>query len=93
MRSGAALESLLALASGPLADAVATTADYAGKAIAPGTVATYKADWADFSQWARAHGVYPAALPVHPVVVAAWLATLAPAMGGSALRRRVAAIA
>ena len=32
-------------------------------------------------------------LPVHPVVVAAWLATLAPALGRSALRRRVAAIA
>ena len=93
VRSGAAPESLLVLIAGPLADAVATAADYAGKAIAPGTVATYKADWADFSQWVRRHGVDPAALPVHPVVVAAWLATLAPAMGRSALRRRVAAIA
>ena len=93
VRSGAAPESLLVLIEGPLADAVATAAEYAGKAIAPGTVATYRADWADFSEWAQQHGVDPAALPVHPVVVAAWLATLAPAMGHSALRRRVAAIA
>ena len=93
VRSGAAPDSLLALIAGPLAEAVATAGDYAGKAIAPGTVETYKADWADFSRRARRHGVDPAGLPVHPVVVAAWLATLAPAMGRSALRRRVAAIA
>ena len=44
VRSGAVPESLLVLVEGPLADAVATAADYASKAIAPGTVATYKAD-------------------------------------------------
>ncbi|HTU54929.1 MAG TPA: hypothetical protein VMF62_13255 [Acetobacteraceae bacterium] len=93
VRSGAAPESLLVLIAGPLADAVATAAYYAGKAIAPGTIATYKADWTDVSQWVRRHEVDPAALPVHPVVVAAWLATFAPAMGRSALRGRVAAIA
>ena len=41
---------LLRLVDGPLADAVSKAADYAAKAIAPGTVATYKADWADFSR-------------------------------------------
>ena len=86
-------EVVLTLVDGPLADAVSKAADYAGKSIAPGTVATYKGDWSDFSQLARQQGVDPTVLPVHPVVVAAWLAVLAPAMGGSALRRRVAAIA
>ena len=81
------------LVDGPFADAVSTAADYAGKSIAPETVATYKGDWADFCQWARRNGVGPTTLPVHPVVVAAWLVTLAPAIGRSALRRRVAAIA
>ena len=60
-------------ASGPLPEAVSKAADYAGKSIAPGTVATYKGDWADFCQWARQNGVDPTALPVHPVVIAAWL--------------------
>jgi integrase len=93
VRGGDISPALLTLVDGPLADAVSKAADYAGKSIAPGTVATYKGDWADFCQWARQNGVDPTALPVHPVVVAAWLATLAPAIGRSALRRRVAAIA
>ena len=93
VRGGDVSADLLTLVDGPLADAVSKAADYAGKAIAPGTVETYKADWADFARWARQNGVDPAILPVHPVVVAAWLATLAPTLGSSALRRRVAAIA
>ena len=93
VRGGDISPALLTLVDGPLADAVSKAADYAGKSIAPGTVATYKGDWADFCQWARRNGVDPTTLPVHPVVVAAWLATLAPAIGRSALRRRVAAIA
>jgi len=93
VRGGVVSAELLRLTEGPLAAAVATAADYAAKAIAPGTITTYKGDWADFSGWARQYGVDPTVLPVHPVVVAAWLATLAPTMGRSALRRRVAAIA
>jgi integrase len=93
VRGGVVPPTLLALIEGPLAAAVATAAEYAAKAIAPETVATYKGDWADFARWARQHGVDPTALPVHPVVVAAWLAGLAPKLGASALRRRVAAIA
>jgi integrase len=93
VRGGDISPSLLTLVDGPLADAASKAADYAGKSIAPGTVATYKGDWANFCQWARQNGVDPTALPVHPVVVAAFVATLAPAIGRSALRRRVAAIA
>ena len=78
VRGGDVSPDLLQLVDGPLAEAVSKAADYAGKAIAPGTVETYKADWADFARWARHNGVDPAILPVHPVVVAAWLATLAP---------------
>jgi integrase len=93
VRGGDISPELLILIDGPLADAVSKAADYAGKSIAPGTIATYKGDWAEFSQWARRQGVDPTALPVHPVVVAAWLATLASTIGRSALRRRIAAIA
>lgn len=93
VRGGDISPALLTLVDGTLAAAVSRAADYAGKAIAPGTVATYKADWAGFAQWARQNGVDPAILPVHPVVVAAWLATLAPLLGRSALSRRIAAIA
>ncbi|HEY3846803.1 MAG TPA: hypothetical protein VGL95_06790 [Acetobacteraceae bacterium] len=77
VRGGVVSADLLRLIEGPLAAAVATAADYAAKAIAPGTIATYKGDWSDFSGWARRHEVDPTVLPVHPVVVAAWLATLA----------------
>lgn len=83
----------MAVLHGKLAAAVAMAADYAAGSISPGTVETYKGDWTDFAVWARALGVDPTVLPVHPVVVAGWLASLAPAMGRSALRRRVAAIA
>jgi integrase len=93
IRGGDVSPELLTLVDGPLADAVSKAADYAGKSIAPGTIATYKGDWSDFSRWARGQGVDPTILPVHPVVVAAWLATLAPTLGRSALRRRIAAIA
>jgi integrase len=93
VRGGEISPELLTLVEGPLAVAVSKAADYAGKSIAPGTVATYKGDWSDFSRWARGQGVNPTILPVHPVVVAAWLATLAPSLGRSALRRRIAAIA
>jgi len=93
VRGGVVSADLLRLIEGPLATAVATAANYAARAIAPGTIATYRGDWADFSGWARQHAVDPTVLPVHPVVVAAWLATLAPTMGRSALRRRIAAIA
>jgi hypothetical protein len=93
VRGGDIAPALLTLVDGPLAEAVSKAADYAGKSIAPGTVATYKGDWSDFSGWARQNGADPTVLPVHPVVVAAWLATLAPSLGRSALRRRVAAIA
>lgn len=93
VRGGDIAPELLALVDGKLAEAVATAADYAGKAIAPGTVATYQGDWSEFSRWVRQQGVDPTILPVHPVVVAAWLATLAPSLGQSTLRRRVAAIA
>ena len=86
-------DDVLALVDGPLAAAVGAAADYAAKAITPQTVATYQADWSDFASWARQHGVDPAILPIHPVIIAAWLATLAPKIGRSALRRRVAAIA
>jgi len=93
VRGGELSPDLLTLIDGPLADAVSKAADYAGKAIAPRTIETYKGDWTDFSQWARQKAVDPTRLPVHPVVVAAWLASLASSLGRSALRRRVAAIA
>jgi hypothetical protein len=42
LRGGDISPELLTLVDGPLADAVSKAADYAGKSIAPGTVATYR---------------------------------------------------
>lgn len=95
---------LQALLAGPLHAAVRAAADYAGDATAAVTQAAYRRDWAEFAAWCREHdpgtgngtgtgGADPAELPINPVLVAAWLATLADSVGSSALRRRVAAIA
>jgi integrase len=92
-RSQAIPEALERILHGPLAAAVAVAADYAGDAISERTEAAYKLDWIDFAAWCRTHGVDPSALPIHPVVVAAFLGTLGAAIGRSALRRRIAAIA
>jgi hypothetical protein len=83
---------LIAVLDGPLADAVAVAANYAGDAITATTRAAYLADWAEFAARCRAQQVDPTALPIHRVLVAAYLATLAGKIGRSALRRRVAAI-
>ena len=84
---------LQALLEGPLRDAVAAAAGYAGDAISDATRNAYLRDWAEFSTWCRTNGADPNELPVNPVLVAAWLATLATTHGRSALGRRVAAIA
>ena len=83
---------LLAVLDGKLADAVAVAADYASDAISEATRAAYVGDWTEFAAWCRTQHVDPTALPIHPVLVAAYLAGLAGKIGRSALRRRVAAI-
>src|SRR5690242_294192 len=60
--------------------------------IAPTTRDIYRRDWAEFAAWCRSNGDDPAALPLSPVLVADYLATLASSHGASAVRRRVAAI-
>ncbi|QDD96853.1 DNA integration/recombination/inversion protein (plasmid) [Roseomonas mucosa] len=82
---------VLAVLTGPVGEAVAEAARYAGRALADNTRRAYAADWADFAAWCAAGGV--AALPAQPVVVAAYLASLARKLGRSGLRRRLAAIA
>lgn len=84
---------LQALLEGPLREAVAAAAGYASDAISDTTRNAYLRDWAEFSAWCRSNGADPSELPVNPVLVAAWLATLAATHGRSALGRRVAAIA
>src|SRR3954447_5889144 len=61
--------------------------------IAPATRDIYRRDWAEFAAWCRSNDADPAALPVSPMLVADYLATLASSHGASAVRRRVAAIA
>ena len=51
------------------------------------------ATWVDFAAWCREQAIDPAVLPVHPVPVAAYLASLAGKLGRSALNGRLAAIA
>jgi len=84
---------LRAALSGPLSAAVATAADYAAGSLSEATKRAYARDWWHFSEWCAVQGVDPRALPIHPVVVAAYLASLAQTLGRSALNGRLAAIA
>jgi integrase len=83
---------LLGVLEGPLANAIADAAAYASDAISEATRAAYRGDWSEFAAWCRTQRVDPTVLPIHPVLVAAYLAGLAKTIGRSALRRRVAAI-
>ncbi len=86
-------DALLAALDGPLGAAIAQAADYAGDSLAPATRRAYARDWHDFAAWCRAQGADPTILPIHPVLVAAYLASLVPGLARSALNGRVAAIA
>jgi integrase len=91
LRGEAVPPHLLQLIAGPIGRAVAAAADYAAHALGPATLAAYAADWADFRDWCRAGGI--AALPAHPVIVAAYLGSLGETLKRSGLKRRLAAIA
>ena len=86
-------DAVLALLDGPLGDAVAAAAQYAGDSLAPATQRAYERNWDRFADWCRAQGADPQDLPIHPVLVAAWLASLVPGITRSALNVRIAAIA
>ena len=62
-------------------------------AIAPATRAAYIRDWDAFVSWCQEHGADLNTLPADPVLVAAYIATLAGTIGISAMRGRLAAIA
>lgn len=79
------------LLAGPLGAAVVQAAGYAGKSLSDNTRRVYAGDWRAFSAWCEAGGV--PSLPAEPLVIAAYLASLAPSLGRSGLRRRLAAIA
>ncbi|MFT8247123.1 tyrosine-type recombinase/integrase [Roseomonas sp. BN140053] len=81
----------LAVLSGPVGEAVAQAAGYAGRALSDNTRRAYASDWRAFSTWCAAGGIAP--LPAAPVVVAGHLASLATTLGRAGLRRRLAAIA
>jgi len=81
----------LAVLSGPVGEAVAQAAGYAGRALSENTRRAYDSDWRAFSAWCAAGGIAP--LPAAPVVVAGHLASLAQRLGRAGLRRRLAAIA
>ena len=76
-----------------MSGAIATAAAYAGSALSEATKRAYGRDWFHFADWSRQQGVDPTALPIHPVLVAAYLASLAGSLGRSALNGRLAAIA
>jgi integrase len=91
LRGEAVPPPILQLIAGPIGRAVAAAADYAAHALGPATLAAYAADWGHFRDWCRDGGI--AALPAHPVIVAAYLASLGETRKRSALKRRLAAIA
>lgn len=82
---------ILRLLAGPVGRAVAEAADYAANALADATLSAYAADWRHFCDWCRAGDIAP--LPANGVIVAGYLASLAPGLKRSGLKRRLAAIA
>ena len=92
-RSHPSSDELRCLLEGKLGEAVSAAADYAADAITPATRAAYIRDWDVFATWCREQGADPMVLPAHPVLVAAYIASLAGTIGKSALRGRLAAIA
>jgi hypothetical protein len=78
--------------SAPLCEAVAAASAYAGEALSGATRQAYARNWQHFADWCRSKDADPAALPVHPLLVAAYLADLAPRVGRSGLDARLAAI-
>src|ERR1700733_580409 len=72
---------MLAVLSGPLGQAIETAATFADGRLAASTRRAYERDWRNFAEWCRTQKVNPAVLPVHPVLVAAYLASLVPALG------------
>ncbi len=80
-RSHPMSDELRGLLEGKLGEAVSAAADYAADAIAPSTRAAYIRDWDVFATWCREKGADPNALPIHPVLVAAYIASLAGTIG------------
>ncbi|MDQ1430730.1 MAG: hypothetical protein QOF40_1332 [Actinomycetota bacterium] len=59
-------------------------------ALAPRTIAAYRADWSDFLRWCDAHAV--SAIPAADDVVVAYVEDLAATLRASTVQRRVASI-
>ncbi len=78
-------------AAAALAAVMEQARDYAQLAKAPNTRRAYRADWADFTAWCRAHGRAP--LPAVPETLALYLAGSAAHLKTSTLTRRLSAIA
>ena len=82
----------LALA-GTLGEAVRTASEFAAGAVSDSTKAIYERDWQHFAAWCVDQGIDAGDLPIHPVVIAAYIGSQAASLGRSALNVRVAAIA
>ena len=92
-RDQAVSPALLEALEGSLGEAVIAAAAYAADALSEPTRRAYARDWEHFATWCRSQAADPDAMPVHPVLIASYLGTLAGALGKSALDGRVAAIA
>ena len=79
--------------AGSLGEAVRTASDFAASAVSDATKAIYERDWQHFAAWCREQGINAGDLPIHPVVIAAYIGSQAGSLGRSALNVRVAAIA
>ena len=78
---------VLAVLTGPVGEAVAEAARYAGRALADNTRRAYATDWSLFSAWCQAGGVSP--LPAEPLVIA-WICRSAVSTGRPRRRRALA---
>ena len=92
-RDQAVSPALLEALQGSLGEAVAVAVRHASNALSEPTKRAYARGWAHFAEWCSSQSVDPDEMPVHPVLIAAYLGKQAETLGKSALNGRVAAIA
>jgi site-specific recombinase XerD len=75
---------------GPLAEIADRASEFISRSKASNTVRAYRADWADFEGWCKAHG--QSSLPASPDRVALYLTDLSATHKPATLTRRISAV-
>ena len=75
---------------GPLSEIANRASEFSRQAKASNTIRAYRADWAHFTAWCKAHG--QASLPANAETVALYIADLATTHKAASITRRLSSI-